>query len=46
MNHPQGLAPGRGHLYVADSGNHAIRDVDLAADGDEEQLAFSIECGA
>jgi hypothetical protein len=32
MNFPRGLALGNGHLYVADSGNHAIRDIDLATD--------------
>ncbi|MCW5750758.1 MAG: redoxin domain-containing protein [Alphaproteobacteria bacterium] len=28
---PQGIAAGDGRLYVADSGNHAIRCIDLAA---------------
>jgi len=30
FNHPQGLAAGKGDLYVADTENHLIRAVDLA----------------
>lgn len=31
FNRPQGLAMGRGQLYVADSGNHALRRINLSS---------------
>ncbi len=44
FNHPQGIALDGGTLYVADTGNHAIRKVDLTA-GTVETIAGTGEQG-